>query len=83
MANVTRLVTLGMSPELAKEVATQIDAAVAAKTQVAALTALTGAFGVTGNAIVDETATFSQTIANNNNRALEDKVNAIIAALKA
>ena len=54
-----------------------------AKAQVAALTPLTGAFGTTGNAIVDGTATYSQTITNDNNRRLEDKINAIIAALKA
>jgi hypothetical protein len=83
MANAPRLVELSMIPPLAKEVATQIDAAVAAKSQVAALTALTGAFGVTGNAIVDVTATPTQVLVNNNFRVLEDKVNAIIAALKA
>lgn len=47
----------------------------------AAIPVLTGAFGSTGSAIVDATATFSQSITNNNNRALEDKINAIIAAL--
>lgn len=83
MANVRRLAELTMVPPLAKEVAAQIDGAVSAKAQIAALTPLTGAFGTTGNAIVDATSTFSQTITNNNNRALEDKINAIIAALKA
>lgn len=83
MANIRRLTALGMAPELAKENATQIDGAVKAKTQIAALTPLTGAFGTTGNAIVDGTATYSQTITNDNNRRLEDKINAIIAALKA
>lgn len=83
MANTRRLIELSMVPLLAKEVATQIDGAVASKTAIAALTPLTGAFGTTGNAIVDGTATYSQTITNNNNRALEDKINAIIAALKA
>lgn len=53
------------------------------KPAVVALTPLTGAFGSAGSAIVDGTATYSQTITNNNNRALEDKINAIIAALKA
>lgn len=53
------------------------------KPAVVALTPLTGAFGTTGNAIVDGTATYSQTITNDNNRRLEDKINAIIAALKA
>lgn len=83
MANIRRLTALGTPPEQAKELALQIDGAVKAKTQIAALTPLTGAFGSTGNAIVDGTATYSQTITNNNNRALEDKINAIIAALKA
>lgn len=83
MANVKRLMGLGMAPELAKENASQIDGAVKSKAAVVALTPLTGAFGSTGNAIVDGTATYSQTITNNNNRALEDKINAIIAALKA
>lgn len=83
MANIRRLTALGTPPEQAKELATQIDGAVKAKAQVAALTPLTGAFGTTGNAIVDGTATYSQTITNDNNRRLEDKINAIIAALKA
>lgn len=83
MANRRRLAELSMPTELAKEVANQIDGAVAAKAQVAALTALTGAFGSTGNAIVDASGAFSQSILNNNFRALEDKINAVIAALKA
>lgn len=49
---------------------------------IVALTALTGAFGTPGNAIVDASAAFSQSILNNNFRALEDKINAVIAALK-
>ena len=49
----------------------------------AAIPSLTGAFGTTGNAIVDGTATYSQTITNNNNRALEDKLNAVLVALRA
>lgn len=53
------------------------------KPNIVALTALTGAFGSPGSAIVDATASFSQSITNNNNRALEDKINAIIAALQA
>lgn len=83
MANKARLVELSMMPPLAQEVASQIDGAVASKTAIAALTPLTGAFGTPGSAIVDGTATYSQTITNNNNRVLEDKINAIIAALKA
>lgn len=42
---------------------------------------LTGAFGTTGDAISDVTAAFDQSILNNNFRALEDKINAIHAAL--
>lgn len=45
------------------------------------ITVLTGSFGTTGDAISDVTASFDQTILNNNFRALEDKVNAIHAAL--
>lgn len=41
MANTTRLIELSMVPPLAKEVATQIDGATSAKTQVVALSALT------------------------------------------
>jgi hypothetical protein len=48
MANVRRLVELSMVPPLAKEVATQIDGAVAAKTQIAALTPMT-AMATTGS----------------------------------
>lgn len=83
MANVRRLAELSMVPPLAKEVAAQIDGAVAGKAQVTALTPLTGASGTTGNAIVDVGASFNQTTLNNNFRALEDKINAVIAALKA
>ena len=42
---------------------------------------LTGAFGTTGDAIVDVTASFDQTILNNNIRRLEDKINALHAAI--
>lgn len=71
---------LGMDGQLATLIDTN---AGAGKPAIAALTPLTGAFGTPGNAIVDGTGTYSQTITNNNNRALEDKINAIIAALKA
>lgn len=43
---------------------------------------LTGAFGTTGNAIVDVTATPTQTLINNNFRVLEDKLNEIVAMMK-
>jgi hypothetical protein len=49
MANTTRLVELSMVPPLAKEVATQIDAALAGKAQVAALVALTDNSGGTAD----------------------------------
>lgn len=71
MANAKRLVELAMVPPLATEVASQIDGAVAAKTQIAALTAISTA---------DATDLASAvTLAN----ATKAKVNAIIAALKA
>ena len=47
-----------------------------------ALTPLTGTFGVAGDPIVDVTGSFVQVNLNNNFRRLEDKINAIIAALK-
>lgn len=71
MANTSRLVELSMVPPLASEVASQIDGAVAAKSQIAALTAV---------ATPDATdATTVITLANANKAA----INAIIAALKA
>lgn len=75
-----RLAELSMVPPLAAEVAANLTGSNPAVT---AITPITGAFGSTGNAIVDVTGTFSQTILNNNFRVLEDKVNAILAALKA
>lgn len=45
------------------------------------IVALTGSFGTTGDAIADVTASFDQSILNNNFRALEDKYNALHAAL--
>lgn len=71
MANFNRLVELSMVPPLAKEVATQIDASIAAKTQIAALTAI-------GTADATDPAT-TMALANIN----KAKINAIIAALKA
>lgn len=49
MANVKRLVELSMVPPLAKEVATQIDGAIATKAQVAAIVALTDSTGGTAD----------------------------------
>jgi hypothetical protein len=75
-----RLGELSMVPPLAKEIAANLPGS---NPTLTAIVPLTGAFGSTGNAIADVTGTFSQTILNNNFRALEDKVNAILAALKA
>lgn len=52
MANANRLVELAMVPSLAKELATQIDASIAAKPAVAAIVALTDN---TGGAAPDNT----------------------------
>lgn len=75
-ATAKQLIELGVVPEVAKRITTTTAAA-------ASIAALTGASGTTGNAIVDVGASFSQTTLNNNFRALEDKINAVIAALKA
>lgn len=77
--SLTRLTERSMVPELAREIVRNLPGS---NTAVVALTPLTGASGTTGNAIVDVGASFSQTTLNNNFRALEDKVNAIIAALQ-
>ena len=71
MADVRRLTELSMVPELAKEVASQIDGSIADKSEIAALTAI-----ATADATDLATAI---TLAN----ATKAKVNAIIAALKA
>ena len=71
MASATRLVELSMVPPLAKEVATQIDAAVAAKAAVAALTTI-----ATADAIDPATTMALVNIC-------KAKINTIIAALKA
>lgn len=71
MSDVRRLVELAMVPELAKEVASQIDGAVGAKTEIAALTPV---------ATADATDLASAVALANANKA---KINAIIAALKA
>lgn len=71
MANRVRLAELSMAPELAKEVASQIDGAVAAKTQIAALATV-------ATADASDLAT-AITLVN----ALKVRVNQIIAALKA
>ena len=89
MADKRRLVELSMVPELAKEVASQIDGAVAAKTQVAALaantvTATTGTLPTpNGATTIADAAT--PTVAELLEFCMENraKIAAIIAALKA
>ena len=71
MANRTRLAELSMPTELAKEVASQIDGAVAAKAQIAALATV-----ATADATDLATAI---TLVN----ALKARLNQVIAALKA
>lgn len=84
MADARRLAELSMPTELARETATQIDAAVAAKAQIAALVALTDSSGGTpGNTIVDVPASYTEATLANQLASLTAKVNAIIAALKA
>jgi len=51
--------------------------------QAASVTALTNSNGTADNTIADVGASFNQATLNNNFRDLSDKVNAIIAALKA
>lgn len=89
MANKRRLTELSMNPELAKEVASQIDGAVAAKTQVAALaantvTATTGTLPTPNGATTIANAA-TPTVAELLEFCMENraKIDAIIAALKA
>lgn len=110
MADRRRLVELSMVPPLAAEVAAQIEAAggtpytdadaqnaIKNKTQVAALTSLTGTVGTANDAMIavpastlatdfatQKTSLDAAITAINNNLAdLQAKVNAIMAALKA
>lgn len=71
MADTRRLVELSMVPELAKEVANQINTSIATKTQIAALTPVATADATDPATVI--------TLANAN----KAKINAIIAALKA
>ena len=89
MADKRRLVELSMVPELAKEVASQIDGAVAAKTEVAALaantvTATTGTLPTPNGATTIANAA-TPTVAELLEFCMENraKIAAIIAALKA
>lgn len=67
MASAKRLVELAMVPPLAKEVAAQIDGAIAAKAAVVALTTLTNSTGGTANdtvqAVTQATAATTDTSA--------------------
>lgn len=89
MTNIRRLTELSMVPELAKEVAAQINGAVATKTQVAALTpatvtATTGTLPTPGGSTTIANAA-SPTVSELLDLCLENKakIDAIIAALKA
>lgn len=83
MADIRRLTALGMSPELASEVAAQIDGAVGGNPAVAALVALTDSTGGTpGNTIADVPAAYTEATLANQLSSLAVKVNAIITALK-
>ena len=89
MADKRRLVELSMNPELAKEVARQIDGAVAAKAQVAALaantvTATSGTLPTTNGSVTIANAA-TPTVAELLEFCMENraKIAAIIAALKA
>lgn len=89
MADKRRLAELSMNPELAKEVARQIDGAVAAKTAVAALaantvTATTGTLPTPNGATTIANAA-TPTVAELLEFCVENraKIAAIIAALKA
>ncbi len=75
-ATAKQLIELGVVPEVAKRITTF-------STSAALIAPLTGAFGTTGNAIVDVGASFNQTTLNNNFRVLEDKINALLSAAKA
>lgn len=84
MPDTRRLAELGMVPPLAKEVASQMSGAVAAKTQVAALVALTDNSGGTpSDTIPDVPASYTEATLANQIASLTAKINAIIAALKA
>lgn len=84
MPDARRLAELSMVPPLAKEVASQISGAVAAKTQIAALVALTDNTGGTpSDTLADVPASYTEATLANQLASLTAKVNAIIAALKA
>lgn len=84
MANKRRLAELGVATPLASELATQIDAAVAAKAQVAALVSLTdNSGGTASDTIADVPGSYTEATLANQIASMTAKINAIIAALKA
>ena len=82
--NAKRLIEMSMVPPLATEVVAQIGGGVAAKSQVAALTALTdNSGGTASDTIADVPGSYTEATLANQIASLAAKVNAIIAALKA
>jgi hypothetical protein len=75
-----KLTAVGIPPEQAAQIAAGIPSANAT---LQAIVALTAATGTTGNTVADVGAAFNQTTLNNNFKVLADKVNAILAQLKA
>lgn len=83
MADVKRLTALGMAPELATEVAAQIESAIASDAGIAALVSLTDNTGGTpSNTLADVPGTYTEATLANQLASLAGKVNAIITALK-
>lgn len=95
MANRTRLTGVGFSPEQARELATQINAAITPASAIASLTGTVGTANDAMTAIAAATAATTDTTAaslasvntsitaiNNDFADLQAKVNAILAALR-
>ncbi|MCZ4089337.1 hypothetical protein [Sinorhizobium psoraleae] len=84
LSNAQKLINLGTPPEVATTLASMSAGAIAAKAQIAALTALTDSSGGTaGNTIADVPAAYTEATLANQLASLTAKINAIIAALKA
>lgn len=75
-----KLTALGFPPEQAQVLG---DGIPSARPAVQSIVALTAATGTTGNTVADVGAAFNQATLNNNFKVLADKVNAILAQLKA
>ena len=82
LSNAAQLNQQGIPNQAAIKIAQIAASGASTNPNVQALTPLTGAFGTTGNAIVDVGGAFVQATLNDNFRRLEDKINAVIAALK-